>query len=76
MGSNKISPAGIWGSDEPWVIVHPTSEDKITRFLDSQNIKPCDRTLYEEALEEIKQGKKSGLDMVYFSTTKRFREKL
>ena len=33
MGSNKISPAGIWGSDEPWVIVHPTSKDKITRFF-------------------------------------------
>ena len=58
MGSNKISPAGIWESDEPWVIVHSTSKDKITRFLGSQNIIPCNKTLYEEALEEIKQGKK------------------
>lgn len=33
MGSNKIPPASIWGSDEPWVIVHPTSKDKITRFF-------------------------------------------
>ena len=46
--------------DEVWAVTSFDDENNIKRFVDAQNINVSFKSLYEEALEEIKQGHKEG----------------
>ena len=65
LGWPEVVASGL--DDEPFIVptelfevVDKEDKNNIKRFIDAQNINASFKSLYEEALEEIKQGHKEG----------------